>query len=226
MKTRIFCLYCLSMLPAFFGCYVVAAAKTDKTDFYSTHKPFGLFIEPTALISLYNSGAARFGVEIPVMHDVGLVYTNCLYTNGYGFKAAIKIYDDVEMVTPKPGFLRVADQRFYASLEYYYKAYSYENSDSVKGSSNGLRYYHVEKFATTVSVQVGVITTSGGGLYYDWYVGLGMRVKTVNNDLKDGESDNFYHWHEGFVTGFTDSKAFKQVGPHISLGLRVGWRYR
>ncbi len=220
---RVFILCSISLTVAL-GCGNPAFAKRG-TDFYGTRRPFGLFVEPTALVSLYNSGAARFGVEIPVMHDIGLVYTNCLYKDGYGFKAAIKAYSDVEMVTPKSGLLRTADKRFYVSLEYYYKAYQYDNTDSVKAPPYGERTYHVEKFATTVSIQIGVITT-GSGLYYDWYVGLGLRVKTVNNDLKDGESDNFYHWHEGFVTSYTDSKAHDQVGPHISLGLRVGWRYR
>ena len=136
-QSRVTFLYVLCVMSAVVGCAERVAAKRGSTDFYSTHEPFGLFIEPTALVSLYNSGAARFGVELPVMHDVGFVYTNCLYKDGYGLKAAIKLYSDVEMVTPRSGWLRKADQRMYVSLEYYYKAYQYNNSDSVKAPPYG-----------------------------------------------------------------------------------------
>lgn len=194
---------------------------------YARHLPVSFFVEPPALFPIGNNGAARIGIEFPLSKKhFSLTPVFCLYGNGQGVKGILKYYtNQLEYDRTKHPVWSV-HRRYYAALEYYYKAYSYENSDSVTTPPHGERYYHVEKFATTISLQAGCINTFGSGLYWEWFVGGGVRVKTVSNDLADGETDHFYHWHEGVIQNVTDGNVRNAVLPHISLGLRLGWRYR
>jgi hypothetical protein len=191
---------------------------------YNDRAPFGIFIEPSALMPWYYNGSARAGIEVPVLPMLSFTGIYCLYSDGYGFKGILKLYGDNMWPAEKRGSFKKVDERHYIALECYYKDYAYTNEDSVIGK--GIRDYHVSKSAITFSIMGGDVATWRNGIYYEWLAGIGVRVKTVRNDLADGESDHFYHWHEGFVTSITDSNTEDAVLPHIALGFRIGWRYR
>lgn len=203
---------------------------------FALHRPLFLFVEPSALISGWGSGSLRGGLEFPLARRLALQLSASWYGwlpgyDGWGEKVTLKWYAiDHDRLQGKPGkgAFRLADSRLFYALEYFHKAHSYQVTDSIIGAQPPMseRIYHVEKEAHTLSFHIGEQATLRCGLVYEGFVGGGLRLKTVWNDLLPGESDQFYHWHEGMVNRVADPHVYNTLLPHISLGFRIGYRFR
>jgi hypothetical protein len=225
MKVLYFILTCLFLSYAT-NAQELLKDNTHLHHTYAQHLPLSIFLEPAALLPIGNNGAARVGIEIPVSKRVSFLPILCVYPNGSGIKGIVKYYYGKPVYVEKKRPVWNVYRRYYTALEYYYKAYRYNNHDSVTIPPYRERVYHVEKYATTISITFGMISTLGSGLYCETFAGGGVRIKTVNNDLQERETDHFYHWHAGEIQDMSDDKALDKLLPHIALGFRVGWRYR
>jgi hypothetical protein len=187
--------------------------------------PLSLYFEPSGLLSVYHSAAIRAGGEVPLGGDFGLNMTGLYYRAGWGAKMAVKKYLRPEALSgAKRGSFAVISRRSFLAAELFFKSYRYTATDSLRDS--GDLDYAVSKSAWTLSLQYGQVRTLRNGMYYEWFAGLGIRVKTVANNLRPEQQRDLHHWHEGIVISLTDANAYRKAGPHIALGLRVGYRFR
>lgn len=181
-----------------------------------------IFIEPIALIDGYNGSSLRIGTEYSFNRRYTVTATVGTYFSMpyYMLKLEAKRYFDFN-----------ADERYYLSLQYFYKHNNHILHDYIPDSLDRNKHiedvtYHIEKFATGISLNGGYVKFHKHGLIIEGYTGIGMRYRVGNlHDITHDKQELLFHYHEDTAGNFTDSPGTGWIFE-ILLGMRIGWRYK
>ena len=188
--------------------------KADTTN-YTNMRLYSIFIEPLALIDVYNSPSIRLGTEYSLSRHYSIVPTLGVYHNGGMIKLEAKKY-----------FSFNHKHHHYISLEYFYKATEYHVKDSIQAPMPYNRKYVVDKYANALAFKTGIVTFSRHHFVTDAYLGLGIRYHDVIlNGITPYEANNRYRHSQSFIDRNTNS-AGKNIVPDITLGICLGFRYK
>ena len=189
---------------------------------YSMEQVQTIFIEPFALIDIYNSPSIRIGTEYPLNRFY--TFTATLGTYGSIASTAIKL-------EAKRYFNFDYNRRYYLSLQYFYKHANYGVSDYLPDSIDRSKSikdidYRVDKFATGISINGGMMGFHKHRIVVEGYVGVGLRYRSAAlEDITHDKQELLYHYHESIIDNATNSPG-AYWAPEILLGMRIGWRYK
>jgi len=191
--------------------------------------PFAVYIMPLQLIPVAYSWGPGLGAEFWIYHHFSLTIDgSAFYKAGYMARMNIKYYLPNIKLGGKKGIAS------YVALEYAYKKQAYSVQDNLYDGNYSLSdsevNYSVYKFVNIVNFKFGYVTKwfKPGWLrkfYTDGYVGLGIRYKVVHNTLSPGQIRDLYHWNEGDIDNSSNSD-WVGLAPSLSLGIKIGYRYR
>jgi hypothetical protein len=184
-----------------------------------------VFIEPIALIDVYNGYSLRMGAEFPVSKRLSAIGTVGLYGNGYYFKGGLKRYF-------KPDNM----EDMFLEVNCFYKNNTYDVSDNVRRYDSGSYEakpgadfsYTVSKRVFGLNLEIGGAKALGEHSHFavEWFTGLGVRVRTVSPNISDSVQNELYHYHESIIQDLSDSRKENKVSMTLVLGVRVGYCFR
>ena len=192
--------------------------KTDTTDYTNLRLRY-FFIEPISLIDVYNGSSIRLGTEYSInKHYAANVTLGTYWGTYYLLKLEMKRYVAFR-----------GKERYYLSLQYFYKHTDLgvvDNSKTIpKGSPGYDINYNVNKYASFINVNAGLITFHKHHIIIDGYCGVGLRYHTVTLEhITPAQADDRYHSSESAIDDFTNNND-KGFRLNISLGMRFGFRY-
>ena len=194
-------------------------------DSIKVHPPFGIYIMPCQVIPIGYAIGLTLGTEFRVYHLFSLTLEGGGFTtSGYMVKTNLKYYlHGVDIKENK-------EVACYFALEYAYKKQSYSIDDYLRDDPYTDVNYSVYKFVNTINLKYGCVKRRINPkhkhtFYTDCYFGLGIRYKVEQNNLLRGQENELYHWNQGYIDSYTNSNGRGYV-PAISLGVKVGYRYR
>jgi len=196
------------------------ASNTDttcKTDFSKR-----IFIEPLALIDIYNASSLRVGVEWPVRRDFCSVFGVCgLYNKGVCGRVGVKMYGHTL-------FNKKRATTAYASLQLFYKSQMFTVDDAIDKPDNTPGdpvYYNVEKHVAAMHLEIGYVHAFRR-LCIEEYGGVGVRISTVSRSINDSLFYSLYDINEGYVNHIGNSDKRNAVLPSITFGVRVCYLFK
>jgi hypothetical protein len=210
MRPLLFVLLVFTMITASYG-----------QDSSKPRPPFAVYIMPAQLINLSYSLGFTVGTEFRAYRNFSLtIEGGCFYTPGFMAKANVKYY-----LLQRTDHVNRKERAYYFALEYAYKEQSYNVRDELREPPKTRLDYSVDKYVSTANIKFGKTLSRLHSWYIDLYFGAGIRYRIVHNSLLPGEKETLYHWNEGQVDGLTNDKA-KNYLPNISLGVKLGYRYK
>ena len=221
MKIQILVVACVLALRA-------DAQRNDSAKMYDISKR--VFIEPLALIDVYNASSLRLGIEWPVAKNFCSVYfAYGLYTlhpssANYGeyVKFGFKLYPYTLFTK------RVVKNPIYASLYFFYKSQAFTVDDNIEnpnGSSGQPVTYNVKKRSEGIQAEMGTVFAYRH-LCFEPYVGLGMRLSTVANSISDSLFQSLYDIQEGSVNRVGNANKTDNLLPSMALGVRLSYLFK
>ncbi len=188
-------------------------------DSLTLHNPFSVFILPCQLISGTYASGITAGTEFRLYrHWSASLEGGPYFHTGYMAKVNLKYYLPVVLDQNR-------EKAWYGAIEYAYKQQAYSVTDQQTSPPQSDVKYDVRKHANTINLKIGVVLSRKGSFFMDTYAGLGMRYRVVTNDLYPGETDDFFHWHEGMIDQQSNAVADGWV-PNIVIGWKIGYRYK
>ncbi len=206
------------------GCILPLAGLCQQTSRYRLpNGTMKVFVEPAALIDFVNDPSIRVGVEAPVYKHFAAFATGGIYTSGTYGKAGIKYY----------GFTQ-KDPELFFSLCAFYKNNTYTSNDNIRvrdtlvasGYHPGPDFsYEVSKRVKGIHFEIGEVT-AGKYFAFEWFAGIGIRVRTALPSVSDSVQYTLYHYHESMTTNFNNIASVNKVYPSLSAGVRLGFIYK
>jgi hypothetical protein len=220
MKRSILIILCLLALQA-------RAQQHDTARKYDISKR--IFIEPFALIDVYNSSSLRIGVEWPVVKDFCSIYCvwgQYLYQASAEFgvyaRAGVKLYP-YTLFRKQPPY-----KPMYISLQFFYKSQSFSVLDNIEIANNKPGpdvTYDVRKKSMGVHLEMGEVIAYKR-LCLEPYFGVGVRLSTVVNSVSDSFFHQLYDIQEGFVNGIGNATKTNELLPSMTLGVRLSYLFK
>ena len=177
-----------------------------------------IFIEPMALIDIFNGPSLRAGVELPFSKTMSAFVTVGIYdntfANGCYLKGGIKKY-----------WTGKGRKNHFVDISFFYKKETLFIQDYVGTQAPILSEpvnYTVPKQALGLNVETGY-SYNWRRLAYEWYTGVGIRIKTASPSISDSLLNNTYLYTGDETYMATYSRAFKAYWPSLIFGIRVGY---
>ena len=186
-------------------------------------KPYGIkriFIEPLALLDIFNSPSIRLGYEHPVFKNVSALLVGGIYNHGYYAKLGAKRY-----------FLSNNLWGHFCGVSAFYKNCAFNTEDYLsvstpgKGTTKGDNpiKYSIAKSVYGMDFEWGQ-TISGKHLMLEYFAGYGFRIKTTKISILHQTQERLYHYHESMIENITTSPGTDEFQPSFSLGVRIGYQ--
>ena len=192
--------------------------KIDSTDYSNTRLRY-FFIEPISLIDIYNKSSLRLGTEYSISKRYAAGATVGAYGSGYyACKLEMKRY-----------FAFRAKQRYYVSLQYFYKHTDLTVNDVSrtlpKGSPGYDINYKVNRYASFMNINTGIVTFHRHHFIFDGYMGIGIRYHSVTVEgLTPAQDEDRFFYHDSVIDKYTNGND-EGWRLNLSLGVRFGFRY-
>ena len=177
-----------------------------------------VFIEPMALIDIFKGPSLRAGVELPFSKTMSAFVTVGIYdntfANGCYLKGGIKKY-----------WTGKGRKNHFVDISFFYKKETLFIQDYVGTQAPILSEpvnYTVPKQALGLNVETGY-SYNWRRLAYEWYTGVGIRIKTASPSISDSLLNNTYLYTGDETYMATYSRAFKAYWPSLIFGIRVGY---
>ncbi len=78
---------------------------------------------------------------------------------------------------------------------------------------------------TSFHIEIGEVT-AGKHFAFEWFAGIGIRVRTATPAITDSMQGTLYHYHESMITNINNSASVHKVLPSLTLGIRLGFIYK
>ncbi|HSY77808.1 MAG TPA: hypothetical protein VK890_13165 [Bacteroidia bacterium] len=191
-------------------------------------------IMPLGLIDVFNSPVYEGGVEFRIYHKLSMDIEGAGYFRGWmSTQANVRGY--IAKVEPKlylGDFLKFyggdGSDDMYVSLECLYRKQNYDWTDSILLNPAYQKTFREFKTIYSFTLKYGQCYTFGSGFMFEWYLGLGIRVKTITSSLTDLEASKMDMVPPGDGQDPSDEWALTYgVGhywwPNIELGVKIGY---
>jgi hypothetical protein len=216
------------MINKLFALLLLHSVFVFSQDNFSNNEKLSFTISSTHLIDPWDGSSIRIGIEKP-FDDFAINLEFGKYVNtieNYNIKPNVKgfIFNPiikVKMNTKNNGVTE------FAGIDYLYKDYSYDTYDSIKFNTTLVnKEYRILRKVHAISVKYFQRHDFNKHLFYDFYVGLGIRFTSSKSNLTVEEANSILNdeYHGATQIENEINKTGNFIRPNLYCGVKFGYR--
>lgn len=178
-----------------------------------------IFIEPAALIDIFNGPSLRLGAEFPIAYRWSIIGTYGFYGCGYYLKGGIKAYIKEDMYIELSFMRKNAWHTVNDNVENF-------DSSGNNGKPGATVDYAVHQNVWGIHAEYGWQAPAWRHWSLEVYGGVGVKFRTVSISIPDTLQQTLYDFQEGDVARASDVPVHNLARISLVGGVRIGYCFR